>query len=126
MSHTLRLFNSVRDAAGAVVSGEIELTAGSRRSVSETIGASLSGTIALTIDVSALKAIFLVSDALVSLEFTGPDLAIQLAAGVPFQWFTGGGIDNPFGSTDVDSLLVENEVATPATVQIEILTDPTP
>lgn len=126
MSHTLRLFNTVRDAAGGAVSGEIALTGGSRKSISEAIGGLQTETVALTIDVSALKLIVVTSSTSMAVDFNGPSASWNLVAGVSYVWFTGGNLANPFGSTDVTSLTVENNEATSGTITIEVLTDPTP
>lgn len=123
---TLTLFSSVSDASGAAIPGQIALTGGSRKSISEAIGSLQTATVALTIDVSALKLIYVVSSAAAAVEFNGPAKEVGLVAGVPFVWFLGSNITNPFGSTDVTSLTVESLDATSPTITIEVLTDPTP
>lgn len=123
---TLTLFSAVSDASGAAVPGQIALTGGSRKSISEAISGLQTATVALTIDVSALKLIIVTSTVSMAVDFNGPSASWNLVAGVPYVWFTGSNLANPFGSTDVTSLTVENNEATSGTITIEVLTDPTP
>jgi hypothetical protein len=108
------------------LSGNVTITAGAAVSIEETIAADGDVTIAQTIDVSALRAIFMVCTKPLSVEFVGPNFEVALETNVPFCWFIGNGIDNPFGATDVTSIHVLEESGDESVLQIEILHDPTP
>lgn len=125
MAYT-RTLNLTCAAGDITLGGTVAVTANGSRSVSESCPASGTTTVALSIDVSALKLIFMVSDEDIEVEFHGPDTQVELTAGVPFVWFSTSELANPFGSTDVTSLDVTNGIGNAANLQIEILTDPTP
>jgi hypothetical protein len=107
---------------GETLSGAVTLTDGARTSISEVLSGG-NESIALEIDVSALKSIFVLSNEDVSVQFEGPDLNFELVAGKPFVWYVGCYHSNPF-SEDVASLSVSSSGG--ALLQVEMITDPTP
>lgn len=127
MSKTVTLFSRM-GIGDDVLSGEVEISAGKLVSIDETL-TSEDTTFTFPIDVSALKAIFMVCDASLNVAFEasgGPHpFAPILAAGKPLSWNSEGYIDNPFGSTDVVSFMV-TQLGSNARFQMKILTDPTP
>lgn len=127
MSKTVTLFS--RMAIGDdVLAGEVEIAAGKLVSIDETL-TSEDTTFTLPIDVSALKAIFMVCNASLNVAFEasgGPhSFAPILAAAKPLAWNSEGYTANPFGVTDVVSFMV-TQVGSNARFQMMILTDPTP
>lgn len=112
---------------GVEIGGEFTTIAGSRRSISEDVPAEASGlSVACSIDVSALKLLFIISDVDLTLTFEGPDTEVQVNAGMPILWHYLSQLENPFGIVDVTSITVDNATSIDGTLQIEILTDPTP
>ena len=113
---------------GITLGGVTTLSAGAIAEFDESFSA---GSLILNeaIDVSALKAILVVADVDCLLEFNGDGapqfVAVNLAAGEPFAWNNRSGLDNPFGSTDVESIAVSSDPV-PVRFQMMILTDPTP
>lgn len=79
------------------------------------------------LDVSTLKAIYIVSDKDVTMKVNAKDDASPrtLLANCPLVWFYGSGIDNPFG-TDLTKLFFLNAASVNATVEIRGLVDATP
>lgn len=121
-----RTVNVSLEAGGQTLGGAVTLTASGNTSISESCAASNTTEIVCTIDVSALKMIFMVADNDCDVEFNGPNIEVQLQAGRPFVWFATGDLANPFGSTDVTSLSVTNGPGSAANLWIEILADATP
>ena len=82
----------------------------------------------LTLDVSTIKAIYILSDQDVTLETndgTTPDDTISLKAGVPLIYHENGYFANPF-SQDITALYLTNSSGAAATVQLEVVYDSTP
>lgn len=127
MSKTLTLFSRI-GVGDEVLAGELDITAGKLVSIDETL-TSEDTTFITPIDVSALKAIFMLSDANLGITYDesgGPhSFTHSLVAGVPFVWHNTSGLTNPFGSTDVVDI-VATQVGSSCRLQIMILTDPTP
>jgi hypothetical protein len=127
MSKTVTLFSRI-GLGDDILAGEVDITAGKLVSIDETF-TSEDVTFITPIDVSALKAIFMVSDANLGITYDesgGPHLfSHSLTAGVPFFWHNASGLPNPFGSTDVVDI-VATQVGSSCRIQIMILTDPTP
>jgi hypothetical protein len=123
---TRRISQSIQ-IGDQTLSGRITWTAGAAVSIEEAVGASTTINILQTIDVSALKAIFIVPvGGDLVFTFNGPAKEFSLAENIPVCWFLGNDMTNPFGVTDVTSIDVLNEGDASATARIEILTDPTP
>lgn len=125
MSKSLTISTQVTSGSD-VRAGEETLTGGKLVRVQESVAAASSATLAVAIDVSALKAIYLICDREMSFEFSGPENAFMLDANKPFSWHANSNLANPFGSTDVTSILCENEENAVAVVELLVLTDPTP
>jgi hypothetical protein len=126
MAKSVTLLSSII-ADGETIGGSTTITNGKLVSISEDAPSEVSGlTVALTIDVSALRLLFLLSDVDLTVTFNGPDTEMTVVANSPITWQYLGGVDNPFGATDVTSLTVDNEGTVDGTLQIKVLTDPTP
>ena len=121
-----RTINVTMTGNGETLGGAVTLTASGSTSIAESCPASGTTEIDCDIDVSAMKMIFMVSDNDCDVEFNGPNVEVQLAAGRPFVWYATGDIANPFGSTDVDSISVTNGPGSAANLRLEILADATP
>lgn len=78
-----------------------------------------------SIDVSAMRSLFMLSSEAIAVTFVGPGTTITLEAGIPFVWVTGSGLAAPLGS-DVTGVTITNNTSFDANFQMEILTDPTP
>lgn len=112
-----------------VLRGEHTRTGGKVVAIDESVAASSSATVAATIDVSALKLLFVTVDGDedgLTITFNGPDLEITLTPGDVLVWASSSEITNPFGSTDVTSISAVNEGDNATTLRIEVLLDPTP
>lgn len=122
--HTYRI-----SAGGQTVSKRVSVTSGNAVVIDETIpGSSTDLAIALVIDVSQLKSIFIVTSTNMTLEFndgTTPDKTLTMVADQPFEWTNLSQHANPFGVTDVDSLFVTKAGAGDGRLQMWVLTDPT-
>jgi hypothetical protein len=90
----------------------------------------------LAIDVSQMKAIYIVSDKAVTIETNDsatPDETIVLQANVPLMWFAGPTVDTGGGAstmcplpTDITDLYFANASGSTATVRIRVAQDATP
>lgn len=118
-------------AMGESVTSRISITSGAAYKISESIpGPSTNLEIALVIDVSQLKAIYLHCDKAATLYFneasTGsPSKTLVLAAGQAFAWDNLSGHANPFGATDVTKVFVTKAGSGAAALKGFVLTDPT-
>lgn len=84
--------------------------------------------IIVAIDVSAVKAFYLVSDQPVTFETNSgstPDNSISLLAGVPYIW-TEDSYDTFLLDTDVTSVFITNASGATATIYLKALMDATP
>jgi len=80
------------------------------------------------LDVSQIKAIYIVADQDVTLETNdsgSPDDTISLAAGVPYVWTTDS-YDSCLLTADITKLYFTNASGSEATVQLEVVHDATP
>jgi hypothetical protein len=126
MAKSVTLLSSIV-ADGESVGGSFTINSGKLVSISEDAPSEVTGlSVALTIDVSALRVLFILSDVDLTITFEGPDNEFILSAGMPIVWHYLSNIENPFGATDVTSLTVDNEGTVDGTIQLKILTDPTP
>lgn len=83
--------------------------------------------VAFVLDVSQVKALYLVSDKAVTVETNSSSAAqetIDLEANVPYVWHSKSGLDMPLAG-DVTALYITNANAAAATVNIVALVDPT-
>ncbi len=84
--------------------------------------------IALALDVSAVKSIYICSDKDITLETNDgatPDDTIALSANVPYIWNTES-YDALLLTVDVTSIFITNASGATANLVIEVLTDATP
>lgn len=84
--------------------------------------------ITVTLDVSAVKAFYLVSDQDVTLETnsgSAADNTLSLVAGVPYVWTTDS-YDSFLLDTDVTSIFITNASGATATIDMLALLDATP
>jgi hypothetical protein len=115
------------DAAAIVVSK----TAGAEQNVEETIPADSTDLllVGLTIDVSALKSIYIKSDKALTLETnssSAADETLTLGADTPIIWYDGmPAAMKPF-QQDVTALYVTEGASVDANLIIKTLQDPTP
>lgn len=80
------------------------------------------------VDVSALSAVYIVSDKAVTLKTNSsgsPDNTITLAANKPLLWYVGCGITNPL-TVDVTGIYIANASGSTATIEFRFLQDVTP
>lgn len=117
--------------AAGPISKRLSITSGSQIAIDESFTHPITnGEIALVIDVSQLKSLYIVADKAINLFFneasTGtPSKTINLVANQPFVWTNLSGFTNPFGATDVTALFVTTTVAGATRLQIFGLLDPT-
>ena len=119
------------NAGGVNLQSRISITGGALYLVDESIpGPSTNLEVALVIDVSQLKAIYLHSDKAMTLYFneasTGsPSKTLALAANQAFSWDNLCGHANPFGATDVTKVFVTKVGSGAARLRGFVLIDPT-
>lgn len=128
ISHTITIS---WDGGGTPISKASTISFGSEINLDESIADSSTDLlVAFTLDVSALKSFFMVSDQAITVETnngTTPDDTFTLAANVPIVWDVNSGAANPFASAvDVTALYVTNSSGSAATLQIRCGYDPTP
>lgn len=84
--------------------------------------------LSFTLDVSAVKSFFMVSDQDVTFETndgSSPDDTIALKAGVPYDWNTDS-YDAFLLGTDVTAIFITNASGETATLEIRAVQDPSP
>jgi hypothetical protein len=129
MSFTHTITHGWSNGGGAITQA-VAKTAGQEINIDENIAASQTDkAVALAIDVSQLKSLFILSDAAITLETndgSAADDAITLAAGVPVVWQEGDAAACPL-TTDVTGLFATTGAigAGGANLQIRALVDPT-
>ena len=115
---------------GGVTRGGVakEYSSGSKTSISDTIADGLADILhALVVDVSQIKACFIVSDQAITLEFNNSTTGVPtivLVAGVPYVWDT----DSYFTdllATNITALYVTNASGALATFSLDFIIDPT-
>jgi len=111
-----------------LVSKENTYTADQEQSYSFTVAdASTDFLVAMTLDVSQLKLIYIVSDQAITLETnsgSAPSDTITLVADVPYVWHTGSYYTNLL-ATDITATYWTNASGATANVDIQIVVDPT-
>ncbi len=112
---------------GVAINQVNTLTAGQKISIDETMPIANDTLVALSLDVSQVKSMFILSDQDVTLETnssSAPAQSLALKANIPYIWYT-----NKYHSlwctTDITALYVTNASASAASLQLEILVDPT-
>ena len=128
MTVSATITNSWR-SGGTIRSGTITRTAGLLNRYAETIpGESTDLEIACVIDVSELEGLYIKCDRALTIETndgTTADDTITLAAGEPLVWASGNNVVCPL-TADVTSIFVTLAAGADATLEMEILVDPTP
>jgi hypothetical protein len=130
MSFEHVITQSIGGSAGPI-SKRISITSGSQIAIDESFTHPITnGEIALVIDVSQLKSLYIVVDKAANLFFneasTGtPSKTLNLVANQPFVWTNLSLHTNPFGATDVTKVFITTTVAGATRLQIFGLLDPT-
>jgi hypothetical protein len=113
------------EAAGSLT---LDSNNGQKIVLNESIpGESTDLAVALAFAYAKLQAILLVSDQALTLEFNNSTTGvptITMAAGVPFLWFVGSNLDNPF-TENVTVLYVTNAGSAAALLEGILIVDPT-
>jgi hypothetical protein len=116
-------------SGGTIRTGTITRSAGLLNRYAEVVpGGSTDLEIACVIDVSELEGLYIKCDRALTIETndgTTPDDTITLVAGEPLAWASGNNITCPLG-TDVTSIFVTLAAGDDATLEMEVLVDPTP
>jgi len=127
MSHSFQFTEKV------VIGGESTsqlntLTAGTRIAISEAMPIANDTLVALSVDVSQVKGVFILSDQDLLLETNSNNAAggnsLSLKANIPYIWYTNK-YDALKFTVDITALYVTNASAAVANLTLEILTDPT-
>lgn len=111
----------------ASISQAQSITAGSRVQIDEEIGVGTDALVALTVDVSQVRACYIHSDKALTLETNNsgsPADTLTLVANIPYVWYTNKYDAFVFG-TDITALYVTNAAGATARLRIELLIDPT-
>jgi hypothetical protein len=126
MSHSFQFTEKV--VIGGVSTQQVNtLTAGLRIAISESISIANDVLVALSVDVSQVKGVYILSDQALTLETNSsgsPTNTLTLVANIPYIWYTGK-YDTLKFTSDITALYVTNASASAANLTIEILTDPT-
>jgi hypothetical protein len=112
---------------GVTITEQNTLTAGQKISIDEAVAIANDVLIAMSVDVSQVKSVYILCDQDVLLETnssSSPAQTLSLKAGIPYIWYTNKYSALVF-STDITALYVTNATASVANLQLEILTDPT-
>lgn len=115
-------------AAGGAIQASNDYTGESQTSIDESVPIQSDYEVAFTLDVSAIKAIFIMSDQDLTLETNdggSPVDTISLLANVPYVWHTGSYFVNKL-TTNITALFLTNASAAAARFQLEVVFDPTP
>lgn len=116
-------------ALSGSISNSLSFSGSSATEVSESIPtASTDADIVIAIDVSAVKAFFIVSSAAITVETndgSSPDDTLTLVAGQPYIWHTGS-YDSFLLTADVTVLYITNASGSTADIEIRVLQDATP
>lgn len=119
---------AVSTPSGALSRG-LSFSGSSATEVSESVPtASTDAGIVIAIDVSAVKAFYIVSSAAITVETndgSSPDDTLNLLAGQPYVWHTGS-YDSFLLTADVTVLYITNASGATANIEIRVLQDATP
>ena len=114
---------------GRTITASVSTTGSAQQSLQESIADSSTDLeVGFTLDVSAVKSIYIKSDYAITIETNDgstPDNTLSLAAGVPYVWHENAEDAFVF-DTDITSIFVTNASGSAATLQIEVLVDATP
>lgn len=116
-------------AFGLADTKSLPLSGSAGLTISESVPASTSNhPVVATIDISAIKGLYIIADANLTLETnsgSSPIDTIALIANQPLIWYTGSYFANPF-SADITGLFFTNGTAAAVNVQVHVITDATP
>lgn len=121
-------FTETWSGAGRTVQSEKSFTAALQTGLKETIADAATKEIFISIDFSALVSIYIKSDHDITLKTNSvgtPDDTLVLKADVPYIW-NADKIDALKLTVDVVSIHAVNTAGAVATLEIEVLQDPTP
>ena len=130
MSVSVTITRSIQLPGGVIQSGGVQKTAGQLIQIDENIPQSQTDAlIALALDVSQIKALFMMCDTAITLETnssSAPDNTIALVANVPITWAQGDANACPL-TVDVTALYATNGAVGSGGSQLKIiaLVDPT-
>ena len=128
MSVTHTLHQNWVNGSRAIASKK-DYTGNAQLTIDETIANDLTDhPIALTLDVSAIKSIYILSDRDISFQTNNaatPDDTLALIAGHPYIWNTDSLFTNLL-TTDITSLFITNTSGGTASLKLEVVYDPTP
>lgn len=127
MAHQFQFTEKV--VIGGVSTQDVNtLSAGQRIAIDESIPDSSSDLlVALAIDVSQVKGVYILSDQDITLETndgSSPDNTLALKAGIPYVWYTNK-YDALKFTSDITALYVTNASGEAARLIAEFLVDPT-
>lgn len=126
-SHTLTM-KYARDSE--VLSKSVTLTNDGENNIDVSLTASqVDKQVVVGIDVSTVVSLYILADVASKLEWnndSGAQGSITLAADQPLQWYSGCGMANPLGSTDITGFYATNLDAEAGTIKIRLLQDVTP
>lgn len=126
MAHTFQFTERV-SIEGVNESQVNTVSAGLRISIDEPIAIANDVLVALSVDVSQVKGVYILCDQDVTLETNNsgsPTNTLALKANIPYVWYTNKYHSLVFTS-DITALYVTNASAAVANLVVEILTDPT-
>lgn len=128
MSVTHTLHQNWVNGSRAIASSK-NYTGNASNTLDETIAdSSTDFEIAFTLDVSAIKSIYILSDQAITLETNNggaPADTLTLVAGHPYIWNTDSEFTNLL-ATDITALFITNASGATATLKLEVVFDPTP
>lgn len=129
MSYTMTLHSGGVSGGNDLIQ-QFEVSGAARMGIEETVAdGTTDQQVAFDLDISTIQGIIIVSDQDVTIETndgTTPDDTLDLTAGVPVQFAASPSFgSNPF-SADTTDLYLTNGSGAEATVQIEVIYDPTP
>lgn len=114
---------------GAEYAKNNTLSGASKLEISESVADSETDKeIVCAIDVSAVKAVVICSSQDVTLETNNgstPDDTFSLKANLPYVWYTNK-YDSLLLTVDVTSIFITNASGSAATIEVYVITDPTP
>lgn len=116
-------------APSGTVSRSLSFSASAVTELSESVATASTDTlISVSIDVSAVKAFYLVSSAAITVETnsgSAADDTLSLVAGQPYVWHTGS-YDTFLLGTDVTGLYITNASGSTAAIELRVIQDATP
>lgn len=127
MSHSFGITEKIVVDGFTPITQATTLTADTRLSYNQSVPIAADQLVALTLDVSQVKAVVILSDQDLTLETNSsgaPTNTLTLKANVPYIWYTNKPQALVF-TGDITALYITNASASVATFKMEILVDPT-